>query len=110
MECKKIHYPRRFLCPSCGSQSFRAVPLEGECELLTWTRLHSLQSGFEESCLTFGIVRYPNGLRVTGRLEAESPRTGMKLNTRVGQIRAVEGDAGLGLIFTPKEGDFKPDA
>jgi uncharacterized OB-fold protein len=78
------------------------IRIQGECELLTWTRLYSLPEGFTEPFLTFGIVRYPNGIKVPGRLKVENPRIGMKLKTSVGQIRSRDDVIELGFIFTER--------
>lgn len=98
--CDELHYPRHYLCRRCGGESFNTILITGECELLTWTRLHNLPEGFHQPYLTFGIVRYPNGLRVSGHLKVKNPQIGMKLNTTVGQMRTRDNNIELGFIFT----------
>ncbi|MGE5544666.1 MAG: Zn-ribbon domain-containing OB-fold protein [Bacillota bacterium] len=102
--CDELHYPRHFLCRRCGGDLFNPVLINGECELLTWTRLYSLPEGFQQPCLTFGMVQYPNGLRVTGHLQVKNPRIGMSLNTTVGPIRQRGSRIEQGLIFIDKTG------
>lgn len=98
--CDELHYPRHFQCRRCGGESFTAILIEGECKLLTWTRLFNLPEGFDRPYITFGIVRYPNELRIAGHLEVENPLTGMRLYTTVGEIRRRDGKVEQGFIFT----------
>ena len=98
-KCDELHYPHHFLCRRCGGDSFTPVLIAGECELLTWTRLHSLPEGFQQPHITFGIVQYPSGLRVAGHLDVENPQIGMRLNTTVGPIRNRDDAIELGFIF-----------
>ncbi len=98
--CDELHYPRHFVCRRCGGKSFNPLRITGECELVTWTRLHFLAEGFREPSLTLGIVRYPNGLKVAGQLRVSNPKIGMRLETTVGPIRGGDDAVELGFIFT----------
>lgn len=98
--CDELHYPRHFLCRHCGGDSFKPVLISGECELLTWTRLYNLPEGFQQSHITFGIVQYPDGLRVAGHLNVKNPHIGMRLNTTIGPIRIRDERSEIGFIFT----------
>lgn len=51
--------------------------------LLTWTRAWNLPEGYTNKFLLFGIVQFENGLRASGQLEVEEPKTGMKLTATV---------------------------
>ncbi len=102
-DCDELHHPRHFLCRRCGGKLFESVRIEGECELLTWTRLYNLPEGFNESSITFGIVRYSNGLKVAGHLKVNQPKTGMKLYTTVGPIKTGLEKIEEGFIFTESD-------
>lgn len=102
-KCGKSIFPRRYICPYCGNNSFTPVSLDGEVTLLTYTRVYNLPSGIEEPYLDFGIVEFSNGVRVTGRLQVKDfPVTGMKLTTTTGVVRVVDGEEKEGFIFVEK--------
>jgi len=107
-ECGTLYYPAPMLCKKCNNRrdpsgvffsSWEKVPLNGNCRLLTWTRVYNLPTGFNQRYLLFGIVEFENGLRASGRLNVESPVTGMKLITNVGLVREKVGKDVYGFIF-----------
>lgn len=88
--CGAIHYPAPMICSKCNARrdpvtgkGWETFDLEGPCELLTWTRLWNLPEGYNKKYMLFGIVQFENGLRASGRLEIEEPKTGMKLTATV---------------------------
>jgi uncharacterized OB-fold protein len=88
--CGKLFYPAPMVCSGCGArrdpvsgQGWSAFDLEGECTLLTWTRVWNLPEGYTKKFLQFGIVRFANGLRASGRVEVEAPAAGLKLEATV---------------------------
>lgn len=88
--CGKIYYPAPMICSKCSARrdpvtgkGWETFNLEGPCTLLTWTRLWNLPEGYSKKFLLFGIVQFENGLRASGRLEVETPKTGMKLTATV---------------------------
>ncbi|MDR2197532.1 MAG: zinc ribbon domain-containing protein [Coriobacteriales bacterium] len=97
--CGEIHYPRHYVCKTCGSQDFDEVVLDGACLLETWTRVFNLPEGYMKPSLCFGMVRFPNGLVVAGQLDVEEPRIGMELQTSVGVIKEGIGQDNYGFIF-----------
>ena len=42
-----------------------------------------MPEGYTKKCLQFGIVEFENGLRASGRVEVEGPKTGMSLTATV---------------------------
>ena len=50
---------------------------------MTWTRVWNLPEGYTEKYLLFGIVQFENGLRASGQLEVDKPKTGMQLYATV---------------------------
>ncbi len=90
--CGTAYYPAPMICGKCNNRrdpsgivydDWNKFPLEGSCKLLTWTRVWALPEGYDRPYLLFGMVEFPNGLRASGRLEAENPATGMNLIARV---------------------------
>jgi uncharacterized OB-fold protein len=97
--CGELHHPKHFVCRKCGARDFEEVPLGGECTLLTWTKVYNLPEGYMKPYLLFGIVQFPNGLRVSGQLETDKPVIGMKLKTDVGVVKEAIGKDYYGFIF-----------
>lgn len=88
--CGALYYPAPMICSACSARrdpvtgkGWETFDLEGSCQLLTWTRVWNLPEGYTKKFLLFGIVQFENGLRASGRLEAENPSTGMRLNATV---------------------------
>ncbi|MBU1078301.1 MAG: DNA-binding protein [Spirochaetes bacterium] len=107
--CKKVHYPAPMICDKCNTRrdpsnvyfsEWEKIPLQGECTLLSWTKVYALPEGYEVPYLLFGIVEFQNKIRASGRLSIERPETGMKLNARVDVVKK-RGDKEIhGLIFS----------
>jgi len=90
LTCGTAYYPAPMVCGKCSARrdpvtgkGWEAFGLEGSCQLLTWTRVWNLPEGYTKKYLLFGIVQFENGLRASGQLEVEDPKTGMKLNATV---------------------------
>ena len=88
--CGEIFYPAPMVCSKCGvrrnpvtGQGWSTFDLEVPCTLLAWTRVWNLPEGYTKKFLQFGIVQFENGLRASGRVEVETPKTGMKLTASV---------------------------
>jgi uncharacterized OB-fold protein len=86
LTCGAVYYPAPMVCGKCSARRdpvtgkrWETFELEGPCELLTWTRAWNLPEGYTKKYLLFGIVQFENGLRASGQLEVEDPKTGMKL-------------------------------
>ena len=89
-KCGKLHHPRYIVCqnPDCDGREFEEVPLGGPCKLLTWTRVYNLPEGYMMPWLNFGVVEFPNGVRVTGQIGFdEGIESGMELVSTVGVVR-----------------------
>ena len=88
--CGASYYPAPMICAKCGARrdpvsgkGWATFEMEGACTLLAWTRVWNLPEGYTKKFLQFGIVQFENGLRASGRVEVEEPRTGMKLTATV---------------------------
>jgi hypothetical protein len=90
LTCGTAYYPAPMVCGTCSARrdpvtgkGWETFDLEGSCVLLTWTRAWNLPEGYTNKFLLFGIVQFENGLRASGQLEVEEPKTGMKLTATV---------------------------
>ena len=88
--CGAIFYPAPMICGKCGvrrdpvtGKGWSTFEMEGACKLLAWTRVWNLPEGYTKKCLQFGIVEFENGLRASGRVEVEAPKSGMSLTATV---------------------------
>jgi uncharacterized OB-fold protein len=97
--CGALSYPTHFLCPKCGAKGFEPTPIEGEGELLTYTRAYALALDYEQRYLTLGIVQMDSGIRTTGQLDIDEPRMGMRVRATVGTVRVTGDSEIIGLIF-----------
>ncbi|SMB99741.1 hypothetical protein SAMN00808754_3065 [Thermanaeromonas toyohensis ToBE] len=97
--CGKLYHPSRLVCRQCGGREFEPVPLEGEGTLVTYTRVYNLPEGFMKPWLTFGIVEFPNGVRVAGQVDKEELALGMKVKATVGIVKEGVGKDYYGFIF-----------
>ena len=101
-KCGQVHYPYRMVCRSCGENEhneFDPVPLPKDGRLLTFTELHNLPSDFEVPRLKLGIVELDGGIRITGQLDIEEPRIGMRVRGEVEVVRTESYDRRYGMVF-----------
>jgi len=98
-DCGELHHPKHYVCRKCGARIFDEVELGGEVTLLTYTRAYNLPEGYMKPYLAFGIVKFDNGLTVSGQIDCEDLEIGMKLNTTVGIIKEAVGKDYYGFIF-----------
>ncbi|MFL0246184.1 Zn-ribbon domain-containing OB-fold protein [Candidatus Clostridium stratigraminis] len=99
--CGELHHPKHYVCRKCGARDFEEIELEGEVTLVTYTRVYNLPEGYMKPYIAFGIVKFNNGLTVSGQIEAENLKIGMKLKTTVGIIKEGIGLDYYGFIFKP---------
>ena len=97
--CGKLHHPKHYVCKCCGSREFEEVKLGGEVTLVTYTKVYNLPEGYMKPYMGFGIVKFTNGLVVSGQLEVEHPHIGMKLMATVGVVKEGIGKDYYGFIF-----------
>ena len=97
--CGKLHHPKHYVCKKCGNRTFEIILLEGEVTLLTYTKVYNLPEGYMKPFLYFGIVKFENGLTVSGQLEVSNPIIGMKLISSVGVIKEGTNSDHYGFVF-----------
>lgn len=88
--CGAKFYPAPMVCSRCGARrdpvtglGWSTFALEGACTLLTWTRVWNLPEGYTKKFLQFGLVEFDGGLRASGRIDVETPCTGLRLTAAV---------------------------
>jgi uncharacterized OB-fold protein len=101
--CGELHHPKHYVCRKCGERSFEEIPMEGEVTVVTYTRVYNLPEGYMKPYLTFGIVKFENGLTASGQIDVEEVKLGMKLKTSVGVIKEGIGRDYFGFIFKALE-------
>lgn len=97
--CGELHHPKHYVCKKCGNRDFEEVELCGEVTLVTYTKVYNLPEGYMKPYIGFGIVKFSNGLTVSGQLEVENPKIGMKLISTVGVVKEGIGKDYYGFIF-----------
>lgn len=101
ISCGELHHPKHYVCRKCGSRQFEEIVLEGEVELVTYTKVYNLPEGYMKPFISFGIVKFPNGLCISGQIDSDNLEIGMKLQTSVGVIKEGIGKDYYGFIFKP---------
>ena len=97
--CGTLHHPKHYVCKNCVNREFEEVPLAGEVTLVTYTKVYNLPEGYMKPYMGFGIVKFTNGLVVSGQLEVENPEIGMELISTVGVVKEGIGRDHYGFIF-----------
>ncbi len=101
-KCKKcgyVQYPHRTLCRKCLHNEFDTVPLAKEGKLVTFTILHTLPPDFEVPTLGLGIVELDDGQKIMGQLAIDKPKIGMRVRSKIENVRCEEYDTYKGVVF-----------
>jgi uncharacterized OB-fold protein len=100
--CGHVQYPYRTICRNCHENDhneFDIVPLPKEGKLVTFTHLFNPPSDFSTVSLSLGIVELADGNRITGQLNIEKPKVGMKVKGSVEVVRRDGYNRYLGMVF-----------
>jgi len=101
-KCGHVQYPYRTLCRNCKENDhaeFDLVPLPKKGKLLTFTHLFTLPADYETVSLSLGIVELEDGNRITGQIEIENPKIGMKVEGTVKPVRKDLYTTHFGMVF-----------
>lgn len=98
-KCGELHHPKHYVCTKCGALDFEEIPLTGEAEVVTFTKVYNLPEGYMKPYIGFCVVKFDNGLTVTGQLEVEKPYIGMRVKATVGIVKEGIGQDYYGFIF-----------
>lgn len=102
-KCGHLHYPYRMVCKKCRENEhneFDPVALPKKGKLLTYTTVHNLPADFNVAKLGLGIVELDNGIRITGQLNIENPKTGMNVSGEVQVVRSDTYEKFYGMVFS----------
>lgn len=100
-QCGELHHPKHYVCRKCGNREFDEIPLNGEGTVVTWTKVYNLPEGYMKPYLCFGVIKFENGLTVSGQIDSDFPETGMKVTSSVAVIKEAVGKDYYGFIFKP---------
>ena len=109
-ECGNIHFPKRIVCPQCGSKTFDLFNLSGKGKLVTYTIIRVAPSGFtDQSPYAVGIVELEEKIRIMGQItdcDPEKIKIGDSMTT---QFRRINEEGKTGMImyaykFVPNQG------
>ena len=89
--CGTVNYPSRAVCRACRNETFEPVEVGGAGKVLTYTDVYALAIDYETRYLRLAIVELDDGLRVTGQLLDDAPRSGMRVKTTIGVVRVPPG-------------------
>jgi uncharacterized OB-fold protein len=72
--CKRITFPPKMDCASCGSNDVEWVEIRGTGKLATFTTVMYGPAGFEDKVpYTLAVVQFPIGIKVFGQIDKKIP-------------------------------------
>lgn len=98
-KCGKKMYLKHAVCPICKGRNFQQTHLEEVGEVLTYTRLFATPEGIEEMPLVLGILRFGDGVTLTGQIVGQDVNMGDKVRPVWGKIRRIQGKDLFGFRF-----------
>ncbi|HGY55702.1 MAG TPA: Zn-ribbon domain-containing OB-fold protein [Caldithrix abyssi] len=109
LNCGKISFPPRKICPSCKERSFETVQLEREGKLLTFTIIRVAPSVFTDQVpYAIGIVELKQNVRILCQIvdcRLDEIKSGMPVSIEFRRV-SEDGEAGVihyGYKAVPKD-------
>jgi uncharacterized OB-fold protein len=107
--CGSHLFPRADTCPYCATSDPEPVELTGPTTLWAWTAVTAPPPGYlGETPYGVGVVEFPEGIRVIGRLTENDPTTlflGQPMALHIVPLhRDAEGNDVLTYAFAPADG------
>jgi uncharacterized OB-fold protein len=107
--CGNHLFPRADTCPYCSAPDPEPVELTGPTTLWAWTAVTAPPPGYlGETPYGVGVVEFPEGIRVIGRLTEDDPTTlflGQPMALRIVPLhRDADGNDVLTYAFAPGDG------
>jgi len=100
-KCGHVMYPKHQRCLNCRGREFAALPVSGECTLLTFSEVRNLPWGIDERARILGVVEFAEGFRAMGWVQAAEAEVGMKLEAAQEPVRTIRGEQVRGLVLRP---------
>jgi len=98
-DCGGIFFPRRAVCPRCGSKDLEECKLADRGVVVSWTTIRNPPMGYEQYApYVVALIELDDGVRVLSQVvdvEPEEMKTGMRLETT---FRKVKEDGTSGII------------
>ncbi len=70
--CNRLYFPPRADCLDCRTTKVEWVPLDGNCQLITFTKVHFPPPAFqEEAPYVLGVAELENSLRVFAPISSQ---------------------------------------
>ncbi len=103
-KCGRIHYPYHDRCLTCKNRQFDIMKPQGDCRLITFTRIYNLPWGFDQRYLIIGVVEFENKIRALGQIAVDETydlKLGMTLRPYWEPVRVQYGENVYGLVLRP---------
>jgi uncharacterized OB-fold protein len=100
-KCGHVMFPAHLRCLKCKGRDFTAVPVAGECTLLTFSEVRNLPWGIDERSRVLGVVEFAKGFKAMGWIQSPEASVGMKLKAAQEPVRTIGGEQVYGLVFKP---------
>ncbi len=102
--CGELHHPKHQVCKKCNGRDFDEIVLKGKGTVVTWTKAYNLPEGYMKPFMCFAIVKFDDtGLVVSGQLDCDEPKVGMRVESTVDIIKEGIGFDYYGFIYKPIE-------
>ena len=100
-KCGHVMYPAHLRCLNCKGREFAALPVAGECTLLTFSEVRNLPWGIDERSRILGVVEFAEGFKAMGWIKSPEASVGMKLKAAQEPVRTIAGEQIDGLVLKP---------
>lgn len=97
--CGAIFFPRRTVCPQCGSRDLKEKKLRESGNIVSWTVIRNPPTGYEKYApYVVALIELDDGVRVLSQVvdvEAEEMESGMRVEAT---FRRIKEDGSSGII------------
>lgn len=108
IRCGSLYYPRRAICPRCGSRELEEYQLRDRGRVISWTVIRNPPKDYEKFApYVVALVELDDGVRILTQLvdiEPEEVKAGMRVEATFRRIRE-DGTSGIieyGYKFRPQ--------
>ncbi len=107
-KCQAILFPKRLICPECGTKKFTKINLSGKGKLVTFTIIRVAPEGFtDQTPYAVGIVELAEGIQIMGQITDCDPETLNIGDALISQFRRMKEENKTGMIMYSYK--FVPD-
>ena len=105
--CGAVFFPRRAVCPRCGSREFEECKLSEKGSVVSWTTIRNPPKDYEKYApYVVALIQLDDGVRILSQVvdvEPEEMKTGMRVEAAFRRVRE-DGSSGIieyGCKFRP---------